>query len=89
MLKIVVLIVVLVANGKAFYLFGDDKQRAILGLWRIPEERLMASAMTGGIGAYLGMQIYRHKTCKGSFPVVIPILAVIQILLIAGIMLVL
>ncbi len=49
-------------------LFGFDKLRAEAGTWRIAESTLLSWAFVGGSpGAYLGRQVFRHKTRKLSF----------------------
>lgn len=64
----------------AFTLFAQDKVRAKRGSWRIPEGTLWAAAILGGgVGAYLGMRLFRHKTKKGFFHIGIPLLALLQL----------
>ncbi|MET3575971.1 DUF1294 domain-containing protein [Bhargavaea ullalensis] len=51
-----------------FTLMGLDKRRAKQKQWRIPEKTLWTVALLGGgIGSYLGMQVFRHKTLHTSF----------------------
>ena len=64
----------------ALLFFGWDKRMARLRRCRIPEGALWAAAILGGgVGAYLGMKLFRHKTRKGGFPLGLPLLAVLQI----------
>lgn len=66
----------------AFVLFAQDKFRARHGRWRVPEASLWAVAVLGGgVGAFLGMWLLRHKTKKGFFHIGLPLLAVLQIAL--------
>lgn len=66
----------------AFLLFGWDKLMAKLGHARIPEILLLGVALFGGgIGALIGMLLFRHKIRKRPFPVLIPLLCVLQLLL--------
>ena len=61
-------------------LFGWDKLMAKLDRRRVPESTLWAAAILGGgVGAFLGMKLFRHKTRKGFFSIGLPILAVLQI----------
>ena len=63
-----------------FVLYGVDKGKAKKGQWRIPEKTLLLfAACFGGLGAFLGMKIFRHKTKHMSFKIIVPILAIIQI----------
>lgn len=62
----------------AFALYGIDKRKACRKAWRIPEKVLLASALPGGIGAYLGMRCFRHKTRKWYFRVWVGLWAAIQ-----------
>lgn len=46
-----------------FILYGVDKRRAKRGKWRIPERVLIGfSLLGGGVGGWLGMKLFRHKT---------------------------
>ncbi len=66
----------------AFTLFAQDKFKARHGRWRISEAALWAVAILGGgVGATLGMWLFRHKTKKGFFPIGLPLLALLQIAL--------
>ena len=55
-------------NAAVFLLYGVDKRRAVRGAWRIPERTLLCGAwLMGGVGAWLGMRAFRHKTKKRIF----------------------
>lgn len=57
-----------VANLVSFLLFGWDKSRARRGARRIPERTLLwSAALSGTVGAWLAMRVFRHKTVKASF----------------------
>ncbi|SIT84777.1 DUF1294 domain-containing protein [Edaphobacillus lindanitolerans] len=63
-----------------FILMGLDKRRAKRGEWRIPERTLWTVALFGGgIGCYLGMQTFRHKTRHTSFRLGFLILALLYV----------
>jgi uncharacterized membrane protein YsdA (DUF1294 family) len=56
------------ANLVSFAMFGIDKQRARHGQRRISERALLTSSVVSGtIGAWVGMSVFRHKTAKRSF----------------------
>jgi uncharacterized membrane protein YsdA (DUF1294 family) len=62
------LLYLLVGNVVTFALFGLDKRRARAGSQRISEATLVGSAaLTGTVGGWLGMHVFRHKTAKRSF----------------------
>ena len=68
-----------------FILYGADKAKAKKGKWRIPEKTLLLfSACFGGLGAFLGMKIFRHKTKHTSFKVLVPVFMINQFILIAA-----
>jgi len=74
-----------VVNVWAFALMWFDKRRAKKkGARRIRERTLFLSALLGGgLGAFLGMWTFRHKTKHWYFVVGIPLIAILEI--IAGI----
>ena len=59
---------ILAANVVAFLAFGLDKAIAGTTAPRVRERVLLLLALLGGtLGAWAGMQIFRHKTAKASF----------------------
>ncbi len=71
----------LIVNAAGFLLMLVDKYKARKNLWRIPEKTLMTVAIIGGsVGAYAGMQIFRHKTKHPKFYIGIPVILAIQIM---------
>lgn len=69
----------LVINLAAFIMYGIDKRKAIKKKWRIPENMLIGIVLIGGgIGAELGMHIFRHKTRHKKFTIGVPAIVVIQ-----------
>ena len=77
-------IVYLMLNVIAFSLFGLDKQRAKRGLWRIRESALLAVIwLMVGVGAWLGMRLFHHKTQKRRFVISANVASVLQLALIA------
>ena len=64
----VALYVLLAWNLLAFLAFGWDKFRAIRQGRRVPEKNLLGMAfLGGGLGAWIGSRVFRHKTAKPSF----------------------
>jgi uncharacterized membrane protein YsdA (DUF1294 family) len=61
------LILLALGNIHAFVRFWLDKRAAGTGTWRTPEHVLLASALFGGVGAWLGQHMLRHKTRKEPF----------------------
>ena len=69
-------------NVIVFVLYGVDKRRAIRGAWRIPERTLLTGTwLLGGVGAWLAMRIFQHKTKHIAFQVSAPIGAILSLLL--------
>lgn len=65
------LIFYLIINVVTFAAFGVDKYKAIQRQWRIPEKTLLGLIVFGGgLGALLGMKVFRHKTRHPEFWVV-------------------
>lgn len=64
-----------IINCLAFWLYAADKRKAEQGQWRTPEAALFGVAAVGGAyGSLMGMLLFRHKTRKASFGVIIPVL---------------
>jgi uncharacterized membrane protein YsdA (DUF1294 family) len=62
----------------AFVAYGLDKRAATRGDWRIPELVLHGLALIGGvIGAWAGRFVFRHKTRKPVFLVVLIVASVL------------
>ena len=70
----------LVINVLAFAVYGVDKWKARQGRWRVPEATLLGLAALGGsVGAWVAMQLFRHKTKKNKFRYGVPIMFVLQV----------
>ena len=70
----------LAVNVLTFIVHGVDKWKAQRGRWRVPEATLMGLAALGGsVGAWLAMQLFRHKTQKKKFRYGVPALFVLQV----------
>ena len=60
--------ILLTLNLLTFIIYGIDKFKAKKAKWRIPESTLLLLAVFGGsIGAWLGLQVWRHKTQHNKF----------------------
>lgn len=78
------LVFYIIMNLVTFILYGADKAKAKKGSWRIPEKTLLLfAACCGGLGAFLGMKVFRHKTKHTSFRILVPVCMIIQFILIA------
>ena len=70
-------------NVIVFLTYGIDKLKAIKNGWRISEKALLMLAFfMGGVGAYLGMQTFRHKTKKLKFNILVPLAVIFNIAII-------
>lgn len=57
-----------IINVLTFILFGVDKFKAKMHRWRISENILLLSVLSGGcVGGWLSMFIFRHKIKDSSF----------------------
>lgn len=67
----------------AFIAMGYDKRQAKRKKSRVSEKNLWLLALIGGgIGAYFGMQVFRHKTLHTSFRVGFLMLALMDMAII-------
>ena len=67
-------------NLVAFCMYGIDKRKAVKDRYRISENALLGVALIGGsIGAWAGMKIFRHKTQKWKFKLLVPLFFLLQV----------
>lgn len=67
-------------NIIAFFTYALDKYKAKRAMRRISERTLLTLAVLGGsIGAWLSMQIFRHKTRHLKFKYGVPLIFMLQL----------
>ena len=82
-MKWILILYIAVMSLIAFGAFGLDKYKAKANRWRIRERTLFILAILGGgIGAFLGMKIFHHKTLHKQFVIGIPAIMIAQLILI-------
>lgn len=73
------IVYVVAVNAVAFVVYGVDKYKAQKAKWCIRESTLLLLAVIGGsAGAWLGMKIWRYKTCHAKFRYGVPAILLIQ-----------
>ena len=78
------LIVLGIWNALTFLLMGYDKYQAIHNHWRVPEKTLLTVAFAmGGAGCWAGATVFRHKTRKTQFRILLPLATVLNLAIIA------
>jgi uncharacterized membrane protein YsdA (DUF1294 family) len=78
-----IIIALLILNIFGFILVSLDKYKAKNKLWRIPERSFfILSILGGGIGVYIGLFLFNHKTRHWYFMVIIPLIILAQIVFI-------
>ena len=86
--EIAALSALIVVNIVAFAVCAADKRAAIRNKRRVRERTLFLLALFGGAaGLYISMMIFRHKTRKMRFKVLIPTILIAQAALIIWIIL--
>lgn len=81
MIKII-LAYLLIINLVTFVMYGIDKYKAKKSKWRIPEATLLwLAALGGSIGAWMGMQVWHHKTLHKKFKYGVPAILALQMAL--------
>ena len=69
-----------IINMLTFFIFGVDKFKAKKGYYRVSEKGLfLLCFIGGGIGGFVGMYTFRHKTRKWYFNLLIPIFIVLGV----------
>lgn len=80
---VICLIIYLGYNLFVLILYGLDKHYAKANKWRIPEKVLLGTAtIMGGLGAFLGMRVFHHKTKHIRFKIIVPLVFLVQLVLI-------
>ena len=70
----------LVWNTVVFFFYGADKLKAKKGAWRISEKTLLLCAfLLGGVGAFAGMNVFRHKTRHTGFKILVPVFGLLSL----------
>ena len=81
-MKYLLLVYLAMMSLIAFAAFGLDKFKVKTNRWRIPERTLFLLAILGGgVGAFLGMKVFRHKTRHSQFVFGIPAIMALQLAL--------
>ncbi|WP_027398668.1 DUF1294 domain-containing protein [Anaerovorax odorimutans] len=72
-------VILIIWNLIVFLLMGLDKYKSIHNKWRISEKTLLLSAFfMGGAGAFIGSLVFRHKTKKIKFKILLPTAVVLN-----------
>ena len=75
--KILLLYLILI-NLLGFVLYGVDKAKSKGKSRRIPERTLLwVARLGGGLGCWLGMMLFRHKTKHTRFMILVPLWTVL------------
>ena len=75
-------VLIVLLNLGTFLAMGWDKHKAKEQAYRIAERTFWIWALLGGsIGVVLGMQVWRHKTQKGSFYWPVYLILLLQVVL--------
>ena len=70
----------LIINLFTFVCYGVDKLMAKRNTPRISELALLLLALAGGsVGAWIGMQVWRHKTKHAKFRWGVPMILLLQV----------
>lgn len=82
MIGYIIITAVYFLNVATFFMFANDKHRAVLDMRRTPEFWLLfVSAMGGSLGALMGMWMFRHKTLHNNFRILVPIFLLVHIVI--------
>lgn len=74
-----------IVNLVAFLIYGIDKSLSKRkGCRRIPERTLLWMArIGGGVGSWMGMLLFRHKTKHTRFKVLVPVWTFVWVILVS------
>ena len=80
-IKLILLVLFFAYNLFVFSVFGIDKALSKTKKRRISEKTLILTSLFGGLGAFSAMLIFRHKTRKPKFVIMVPTIAVTEVVL--------
>ena len=80
------LILLALAELTAFGLFWFDKAQARDHGWRVRETTLLLAALFGGVGAWMGQHLLRHKTRKEPFRTLLGVVIVVHLIGVAAVL---
>lgn len=70
----------ILVNLVGFFLYGLDKAKSKRKGNRIPERQLLwVARIGGGVGCWLGMMLFRHKTKHIRFKILVPLWTIIWV----------
>ncbi|MBQ3552283.1 MAG: DUF1294 domain-containing protein [Clostridia bacterium] len=79
-IHIILLCYIFICSLACFIAFGADKKAAVNNSWRIPEATLLTMGFIGGaLGGLIGMSLFRHKTQKIKFKLLMPLFLIFNI----------
>jgi len=77
---VILLTYLLIINIIAFIMYGVDKKRSRRNEYRVSESSLLWTArLGGGVGSWLGIKLFRHKTKHTRFRIIVPLWIVIWV----------
>ena len=80
----IILYYLVAVNITTLLVYGIDKLNAMRNAARVPERTLLALALAGGSsGALAAVYIFRHKTKKRLFTILLPLFLILHLLLLA------
>ena len=76
----ILIIYLLLINLLGFVLFGVDKAKSKGKGRRIPERVLLwVARLGGGLGCWMGMMLFRHKTKHIRFKILVPLWTILWV----------
>jgi len=80
-MPLILLTYLLLINLIGFILYALDKNKSKRkGVRRIPEQTLLwVARLGGGVGCWMGMMLFRHKTQHTRFMVLVPLWTIIWV----------
>ena len=84
--RLLLFLILVLLNLAVFIVYGADKLKAERNKWRISERTLLVLAFFAPFGAIAGMLIFRHKTRKKLFTVLVPLFLAVHLFVIIMVM---
>lgn len=80
-IQLIIILYIVIMNLIGFFVMGADKMKARKHRRRVPERCIfIISVISGSVGVFVGMYLFRHKTRHMKFVIGVPVIIAAQVI---------